>query len=77
MKTQIKLNLFANFTKFHPHEGNPHSIKSGTTVQALMNELDLPEGVPVLIVIDGHRCKPETKLKGGETVNIFPPIRGG
>lgn len=78
---QIKLKLFATLSKFLP----PHPLGSavqmdipeGTSLGALAESLKLPPDEVKICFVNGRICEPDTILKDGDEVGIFPPIGGG
>ena len=77
MKTHIQLKLFANLQQFMPESADNFAIQAGTTIQSLLDKLDIPPAKAKLIFIDGVKAALDETLNGGERVGIFPPVGGG
>ncbi len=77
MTIRIQVKLFASLTHFLPESADKYEIESGETIRELLAQLNIPEEKAKLIFIDGIRANPDTTLKGGERVGIFPPVGGG
>jgi len=77
MKTQINIKLFATLQQFMPVSADNFTIESGTTIQRLLDQLDIPQEKAKLVFINGVKADLSTALNGGERVGIFPPVGGG
>ena len=77
MKTQIQLKLFATLQQFMPESADNFVIEAGTTIQSLLETLNIPPAKAKLIFIDGIKADISQTLNGGERVGIFPPVGGG
>jgi molybdopterin converting factor small subunit len=77
MKTQISIKLFATLQQFMPVSADNFTIESGTTIQRLLDQLDIPQEKAKLVFINGVKADLGTALNGGERVGIFPPVGGG
>jgi molybdopterin converting factor small subunit len=77
MKTHIQLKLFATLQQFMPESADNFAIEAGTTIQSLLDTLNIPPGKARLIFIDGLKADISQTLNGGERVGIFPPVAGG
>ena len=51
-----------------------HSVK---TVQDVMDAVDVPRSEVNIILINGFHQKPETPVKEGDLVSLFPAVGGG
>lgn len=52
-------------------------IPEGTSLGALAESLKLPPDEVKICFVNGRICEPDTILKDGDEVGIFPPIGGG
>ena len=77
MKTHIQLKLFASLQQFMPESADTFAIEAGTTIQSLLDKLDISPAKAKLIFIDGIKADMSQTLNGGERVGIFPPVGGG
>ena len=72
----IEVRLFATLRQgrqkvYHVEAG------SVSTVQDIMDVLDVPRSEVNIMLINGFHQKPETPVKDGDIVAIFPPVGGG
>ena len=77
MESHIQIKLFATLQRFMPASAKNYAIKTGTTIDTLLQQLDIPEDKAKLIFIDGLKAELTTVLIGGERIGIFPPVGGG
>jgi molybdopterin converting factor small subunit len=77
MQTHVQIKLFANLQRFMPASAENYALESGTSIRALLQQLDIPEDKAKLIFINGLKAELTTVLKGGERIGIFPPVGGG
>ena len=77
MESHIQIKLFATLQRFMPASAENYAIETGTTIRALLQQLDIPENKAKLIFINGIKAELTTVLKGGERIGIFPPVGGG
>jgi molybdopterin converting factor small subunit len=52
-------------------------LPDGATVGDLLKRLGIPDGMAALLLVNGTHQPPETVLKDGETLAMFPPLAGG
>ena len=50
---------------------------SVNTVQDIMDVLDVPRSEVNIMLINGFHQKPETPVKDGDLVSLFPAVGGG
>ncbi|HYB72389.1 MAG TPA: MoaD/ThiS family protein, partial [Candidatus Sulfotelmatobacter sp.] len=79
MKVQVE--LYATLSKFLPPgaEGRKVAVElpEGATVGDLLKRLAIPGEMAALLLVNGTHRPPETVLKDGETLAMFPPLAGG
>jgi len=73
----IVVKCFASLAGLQPPDAEAFPIAAGETVAQVMYRLGIPEGGAALIFVNNVHRKPDTVLKGGDTVGFFPPIGGG
>jgi len=77
----VIVKLFATLARNLPPGAEGHSARvdlgAGVTVAQLLKHLEVPEGQAKLILVDGVHRSPDTVLRDGDTVSVFPPIAGG
>ena len=50
---------------------------SVSTVQDIMDAVDVPRSEVNIMLINGFHQKPETPVKDGDVVSLFPAVGGG
>jgi molybdopterin converting factor small subunit len=78
---EVEVKLFAIFQDYLPQRSGPYSCKlrveSEAQVEDVLNYLNLPKGMAKILLLNGIQCKPESKLREGDVLSIFPPLEGG
>ena len=78
---KVKVQLYALLAKYLPQNANNKTaileLREGTTVQAVLNELTIPENMPKILLVNGRNAELNRVLVEGDTVSVFPPIAGG
>lgn len=77
MKANVNIKLFAGLENQGATSLENYPIEVETTIQELLNKLNIPVLKAKLIFINGKKSDLTTVLKGGECVGIFPPLGGG
>ncbi len=77
----IELKLFFDFKSFLPSGSSKNraviNLENGTTVQKLIEILNLPPEIPKNIIVNGITAENERELKEGDSIAVFPPMAGG
>ncbi len=76
-KIHITLKLFATLAPYLPENADHFHIPDGTTVQALITDLQLPSDAVKLIFVNGRKQETTYVLKPGDRLGLFPPVGGG
>ena len=78
---KVMLNLYATLGQYLPEEvkeaGGVMDIEDGLTVEALMQQLNVPMEKVKLVFIDNLHANKESVLQDGNRLGIFPPVGGG
>ena len=77
MAKTIHLELFANLKIYTPESANAYPVESGTTLESILDQLNIPHLKSLLITIDKKRVDKSYSIVGGEHIRVFPPMRGG
>jgi sulfur carrier protein len=79
MKVQIK--LFATLRDYLPEGSDKRSCQmefdTEPRVIDIFGQLNLPEDIPKIILINGIQSDQDQRLKDGDTLSVFPPVAGG
>jgi len=78
---EIEIKLWGNIA-YHSQEARGRfslkkSVDEGKTVQELIGELKLPEGLQYIITVNDKTIEAEYFLKDGDEVALFAPFSGG
>ena len=73
----VQIQLFATLSKYTPPAADHYPLTSGMTAGELANHLNLPTNQIKLIFINGRKHPPDTVLREGDRIGIFPPVGGG
>ena len=81
----VRVKLFAVLRNMLPPDSNGEwlelELPEGTTPRQIIDQLEIPEHLAHLVMVDGFHLLPDEVqnrgLKPGEVVAIFPPIMGG
>ena len=83
---RVTLKLFATLTDYLPATAQRSNLLElevpiGTTIPELIAPYGLPPKLVHLVLVNGHYIAPEqrpqTALKEGDVLAIWPPIAGG
>ncbi len=78
---QIEIRLFATFREFLPPGSSmfafTKSYDGQPTVADIITELQLPESIPKIIIVNGIHATRDRVLQDGDVLSIFPPVAGG
>ena len=72
----IEVRLFAGLRQGRPkiYQMEPDSVKN---VQDIMDVLSIDRKEVNILLINGFHQKPETAVKDGDIVSLFPAVGGG
>jgi molybdopterin converting factor small subunit len=77
----VQVKLFASLTKFLPANAKRKAatinVPDPATVGTILQQLNIPEGVTAVLLVNGRQAKVDTELSADDTVSIFPPVAGG
>ena len=75
---KISLGMNGNLRRFLDWgEAKEMEVASGTTVEALMQEMGVPKGEVWLISVNGELKDASHVLAPGDEVRLFEPVTGG
>ena len=77
----MNVRLFATLRRFfpdyNPEKGMDIKVEEGSTIENLIQSLQLPEKEARVILINGKSKKTSDVITDGDQINIFTPIGGG
>ena len=74
MKVTVKLFASLRKDRFAVEE---RDYREGATVGHILVSLHIPEKEAAIIFINGRHGEPDSTLKEGDLLAIFPPVGGG
>ena len=82
VKMKIEVKLYASLGRYMPQavleEGKGYlEVGEGTTIKALLENLEVPLETVKLIFRNGIHAKDNEVLKNGDRLGVFPPVAGG
>jgi len=73
---QINIKLFATL-RINRFKAEAREYPAGTTILEVAEDLEIPREELALTLINGISVDPDSELKDGDTLAIFPPVGGG
>ena len=76
---QVHVDTYANLRQYAPAGRGSFdlTLNSGATVSCIIDALDIPCTVKIVILVNGRHAAEDTKLKSADKITLFPPIEGG
>ena len=78
---RVEVRLHASLERIRPElkagEALPLELKEGTTVERMVEALDIPKKGIHLVVVNGRTRPLDHPLSDGDRVALFPPVGGG
>jgi sulfur-carrier protein len=72
----IKVKTFATLSTLFPSLPD-YSLNEGDSVLDIMNRMGIPPEKVTIIFVNNVHAEPESSLKDGDVLGLFPPIGGG
>ena len=77
----VRVKLHAILRKFLPSDARDNTVvmelSDGATVSDVIARLGIPANHASMLVSGDDYLEPETPLRDGQEVSIFPPLAGG
>ncbi|MCK4356156.1 MoaD/ThiS family protein [Candidatus Bipolaricaulota bacterium] len=78
---RVEVRLHASLERIRPGlkagEALPLELKEGTTVERMVEALDIPKKGIHLVVVNGRTRPLDHPVSDGDRVALFPPVGGG
>lgn len=78
---KIEVQLFATLAQYQPAvDASGRSVidvPGGATVVDVLRALAVPDGLPKIILVNGHEADDSAHLAPNDVVTVFPPLAGG
>lgn len=75
----IRIKMLAQFGQYAPDGKKefPLDLKPKETTGQVVARLGLPLNMPRVVLVNGRRVEPDTALKDGDILTLFPVVDGG
>ncbi|WP_022660987.1 MoaD/ThiS family protein [Paucidesulfovibrio longus] len=73
----IELKCFATLGVYLPENADAFPMPDGSTVADVMAALNMPAEEVRIIFVNGVKREPDSVLKNGDRVGLFPAVGGG
>jgi molybdopterin converting factor small subunit len=77
---RITVKLYATLRQYRPNaprSGLALDLPAGTTIEALLPQLGLPDGVALVAMVNDKVEGLEHVLVDADALSLFPPVAGG
>lgn len=77
---RVIVKLYATLRQYQPdvsRNGLCLDIPAGTTIADILPRLGLPDGVPLVAMVNERVEHLDYILSEGDTLHLFPPVAGG
>ena len=78
---KVEVRLFATLVAFLPSASRDGAavleVPDGTTVRQVVGGLGIPAELERVTLVNGTDATPDTPLRSGDVVTVFPPLAGG
>jgi len=78
---KIEIALYATLSQYLPPGAEQRkaviAVPDGATARDVMAQLGIPQDHPNILLVNGKQAHPDTVVKDGETLAVFPPLAGG
>ena len=77
----VEVRLFATLTQFLPSGSKAGSavldLPDGATISDVTRRLRIPADLECVVLLNGTNAEASARLRGGDVIDIFPPLAGG
>ena len=76
---QVHVDTYANLRQYSPagQRSFDLTLYSGATVSCIIDALNIPRTVNIVILVNGRHAAKDTRLKADDKITLFPPMEGG
>jgi len=76
---KVQVNMYANLRQYAPGGAASFTLNMacGSTLINLIDTLNIPQGVNMVVLINGRRADVKTQLSPEDKLTLFPPMEGG
>jgi molybdopterin converting factor small subunit len=77
----VEVRLFATLTQFLPSGSKTGTtvldVPDGATIADVTRSLRIPPDLECVVLLNGLNVPVGARLRGGDVIDIFPPLAGG
>lgn len=77
MNPEVEVNLYGVFRRYAEENQFKVEIEAGISVEDLLQKLNIPRMVYMMILVNQLRVNLNHPLSPGDEVHIFQPVGGG
>lgn len=77
MTFKIELKLYATLQAYAPADAACYPVEAGTSVNTIVEALNIPRDQVKLIFSNGVKCELATLVRENDRIGVFPPVGGG
>lgn len=78
---KVEVSLYGTLAQYLPKgtQGRTAIVDcpDGVTVGQVIDQLGIPKPYPTMLLVNGIHADPDTPLKDGDLLALFPPLAGG
>ena len=76
---QVHVDTYANLRQYSPAGQGSFdlTLEFGATVSCIIDALNIPRTVKIVILVNGRHAAEDTRLKSADKITLFPPMEGG
>ena len=76
---QVHVDTYANLRQYAPAGQGSFDLTliSGAAVSSIVETLNIPKTVKMVILVNGRHATEETQLRAADKITLFPPMEGG
>ena len=79
---RVTVRLLTTMRKYHPVSESGEdtcelTLDKNATVEALLQELQIPDEVPKTVLVNRLHAKFERRLQEGDVISVLQPVSGG
>ena len=77
----VEVRLFATLARYLPPDSKAGAavveLPDQATIADLIQRLGVPRDLECVVLLNGANVDTDARLRGGDVIDIFPPLAGG
>ena len=77
----VEVRLFATLARYLPPDSKAGAavveLSDQATIADLIQRLGVPRDLECVVLLNGANVDTDARLRGGDVIDIFPPLAGG